>query len=70
MDSFHRSTESIDVSAGPTIFEDPTVRNLMDEFATPFKSFNSSREHMNVFLRVRPFTENEKERGEDEVFYL
>ena len=55
--------------------KDPIVKNLNDEFTvepTPSKilsrqSVSHSREHMKVYLRIRPFTDTEIERGESQV---
>ena len=54
-------------------------RNLLDDFATPVKpaapasgksdvtSVQPGQEHMKVYLRVRPFTADEINRGENQV---
>ena len=47
-------------------FKDPTQRNLLDDFETPLKAVKN-KHHMNVYLRVRPFTQHELETSENKV---
>ena len=47
-------------------FKDPTKRNLIEDFATPLKELKDKK-HMNVYLRVRPFTSTELKNNEDKV---
>ncbi len=57
--------------------KDPIAKNLSNEFTvepTPSKiltrqSISHNREHMKVYLRIRPFTEKEIEDGQSQVWF-
>lgn len=60
----------------PVLYSTDIRKNLMEDFTskTPMKltreSINHKREHMKVFLRIRPFTDQEVRAGEEQVQYM